>query len=108
MACTRNKYTRSIPATELATLRERAAMAEAAQEEKAKFAFTCANLRARLEQAGKERDELRKDAERLQKDAERMQKALSEIAEWTDRYTSPGHPIGTVARAAIAAEEEKE
>jgi hypothetical protein len=28
--------------------------------------------------------------------------ALHEIAEWTDRYTTPGHPISTVARAAIA------
>lgn len=29
-------------------------------------------------------------------------KALSDIAEWTERYTSPGHPISTIARAAIA------
>ena len=28
--------------------------------------------------------------------------ALREIAEWTERYTTPGHPISTVARAAIA------
>lgn len=28
--------------------------------------------------------------------------ALKEIAEWTERYTTPGHPISTVARAAIA------
>lgn len=27
---------------------------------------------------------------------------LREIAEWTERYTTPGHPISTVARAAIA------
>lgn len=27
--------------------------------------------------------------------------ALHEIAEWTERYTTPGHPISTVARAAI-------
>lgn len=40
----------------------------------------------------------------LQKRAERMQKALSDIAEWTDRYTTPGHPISTIARAAIAKE----
>lgn len=51
-----------------------------------------------------ELDALRKDAERLQKDAERMQKALLDIAEWTDRYTKPGHPISNVARAAIAGE----
>lgn len=31
-------------------------------------------------------------------------KALRDIAEWTDRYTAPGHPISTVARAAIAKE----
>ncbi len=28
--------------------------------------------------------------------------ALREIAEWTDRYTTPGHPVSTVAKAAIA------
>ena len=28
--------------------------------------------------------------------------ALAEIAEWTERYTTPGHPISTVARAALA------
>jgi len=67
MACTRNKYTHSIPATELASLREKAAMVD-----------------------------------ELQKRAERMQKALSDIAEWTDRYTTPGHPVSTIARAAIA------
>ncbi len=44
------------------------------------------------------------ELERLRKDAERMQKALSDIAEWTDRYTTPGHPISTIARAAIAKE----
>jgi len=27
---------------------------------------------------------------------------LAEIAEWTERYTTPGHPISTVARAALA------
>ena len=69
MACTRNKYTRSIPATELASLREKAAMVD-----------------------------------ELQKRAERMQKALSDIAEWTDRYTTPGHPISNIARAAITKE----
>ena len=61
----------SIPAADLATLRENAAMV----------------------------DELRKRAER-------MQKALSDIAEWTDRYTTPGHPVSTIARAAIAQEGE--
>lgn len=66
MACTRNKYTHSIPATELASLREKAAMVD-----------------------------------ELQKRTERMQKALSDIAEWTDRYTTPGHPISTIARAAM-------
>ena len=57
----------SIPAAELATLRENAAMVDELQER-----------------------------------AERMQKALSDIAEWTDRYTTPGHPVSTIARAAIA------
>ena len=28
--------------------------------------------------------------------------ALREIAEWTERYTTPGHPISTAARAVIA------
>ena len=59
--------TNSIPAAELATLREQAAMVD-----------------------------------ELQKRAERMQKALSDIAEWTDRYTTPGHPVSTIASAAIA------
>lgn len=61
------KPTTSIPAAELATLREKAALVD-----------------------------------ELQKRAERMQKALSDIAEWTDRYTTPGHPVSTIARAAIA------
>ena len=42
------------------------------------------------------------EADELQKREERMQKALSDIAEWTDRYTTPGHPVSTIARAAIA------
>jgi len=46
-------------------------------------------------------------ADELQKRAERMQKALSDIAEWTDRYTTPGHPVSTIARAAIAQEPKK-
>ena len=55
------------------------------------------DYRSRLAMAEKDRDE-------LQKRAERMQKALSDIAEWTDRYTTPGHPVSTIARAAIAQE----
>ena len=66
------KPTNAIPAAELATLREKAAMAD-----------------------------------ELQKRAERMQKALSDIAEWTDRYTTPGHPVSTIASAAIAQEQTK-
>jgi len=27
--------------------------------------------------------------------------ALNDIAEWTERYTTPGHPISTVAKAAL-------
>lgn len=42
------------------------------------------------------------EADELRKDAERMRNALVDIADWTDRYTKPGHPISTVARAAIA------
>lgn len=61
-----DKPTTSIPAAELASLREKAAMVD-----------------------------------ELQKRAERMQKALSDIAEWTDRYTTPGHPVSTIARAAM-------
>lgn len=33
--------------------------------------------------------------------------ALKEIAEWTERYTSAGHPISTVARAALAKHREQ-
>ena len=57
----------------------------------------------------RELERLRKDAmvDELQKRAERMQKALSDIAEWTDRYTTPGHPVSTIARAAIAQEPKK-
>ena len=44
------------------------------------------------------------ELERLRKDAERMRNALVDIADWTDRYTKPGHPISTVARRAIAGE----
>ena len=70
-----------VPAAELATLREK---------EKDRDA-----LLLMMEQVEQERDE-------LQKRAERMQKALSDIAKWTDHYATPGHPISTIARAAIA------
>jgi hypothetical protein len=33
--------------------------------------------------------------------ANRCEKALAEICEWTERYTSPGHPITTVAKRAL-------
>ena len=32
---------------------------------------------------------------------ESLRKALTEIAEWTDRYTSQGHPVSTVAKRAL-------
>ena len=38
----------------------------------------------------------------LDKVNQELLEALKEIADWTDRYTSAGHPISTVARAAIA------
>ena len=60
---------------------------------------------ARLEACAAELATLREKAamvDELRKRAERMQKALSDIAEWTDRYTTPGHPVSTIARAAIA------
>lgn len=47
---------------------------------------------------------LEDDNKALRARLEQAEEALTEIAEWTDRYTSPGHPIGTVARAAIAGE----
>ena len=37
---------------------------------------------------------------------QQLLEALKEIAEWTERYTSPGHPVSTVARKAIAAAQE--
>lgn len=38
---------------------------------------------------------------RLHEVNQELLKALKEIADWTERYTSAGHPISTVARAAI-------
>lgn len=32
---------------------------------------------------------------------EALRAALTEISEWTDRYTSHGHPISTVAKRAL-------
>ena len=40
--------------------------------------------------------------DQLEKQRDELLAALREIAEWTERYTTPGHPISTVARAAIA------
>ena len=39
---------------------------------------------------------------RLHQVNQELVEALKEIAEWTERYTSAGHPISTVARAALA------
>lgn len=40
--------------------------------------------------------------DQLEKQRDELLAALREIAEWTERYTTPGHPISTVAREAIA------
>ena len=37
-----------------------------------------------------------------------MRKALEEIIEWTDRYTSPDHPITIFAKKALSAVKEKD
>lgn len=39
---------------------------------------------------------------RLADENARMISALSEIAEWTDRWTTKGHPVSAIARAAMA------
>lgn len=39
--------------------------------------------------------------EQQAKQIEALRNALTEIAEWTDRYTSPGHPVSTVAKRAL-------
>lgn len=57
---------------------------------------TIATLTAELAEAREQRDSLRDECERLRE-------ALREIAEWTDRYTAPGHPISTAARRALSA-----
>jgi hypothetical protein len=38
---------------------------------------------------------------RMHKANQDLLDALRGIAEWTERYTTPGHPISTVSRAAI-------
>ncbi len=53
-------------------------------------------------------DELQQFAQRierphLQRIAE-LENALRYIKEWTDRYTSPGHPISTVAGRVLSGE----
>ena len=39
---------------------------------------------------------------RLIEERDALLAALEDIAQWTERYTQPGHPISTVARRAIA------
>ena len=39
---------------------------------------------------------------KLMRERDELLAALREIAEWTERYTTPGHPISTAARAVIA------
>lgn len=43
----------------------------------------------------------------LDKVNQELVEALEEIAEWTERYTSAGHPISTVARAILAKHKEQ-
>jgi|GEM_PF-3803207 len=38
----------------------------------------------------------------LDKTNQELVEALKEIASWTERYTTPGHPVSMVARKAIA------
>lgn len=38
----------------------------------------------------------------IQKQRDELLAALEDIAQWTERYTQPGHPISTVARRAIS------
>lgn len=82
-------------AAELATLREKAVRIEQVEKERDEANARLHDVSVACATAEQERDE-------LQKRAERMQKALSDIAEWTDRYTTPGHPVSTIASAAIA------
>jgi hypothetical protein len=39
---------------------------------------------------------------RLHEVNQKLLEALEGIADWTDKYTTAGHPISTIARAAIA------
>ena len=39
---------------------------------------------------------------RVEGERDSLLAALEDIAQWTERYTQPGHPISTVARRAIA------
>lgn len=48
-----------------------------------------------------------KELRRLHQVNQELAGALKEIAEWTERYTSAGHPISTVARAALAKHREQ-
>ena len=57
-----------------------------------------------------ERKELRAAYEALKAENEaqakriaELEKGLTEISEWTKRYTTPGHPISTVADRLLAA-----
>lgn len=47
-------------------------------------------------------DALMADHKKLHEVNAELLEALKEIADWTDRYTTPGHPVSKVARAAIA------
>ena len=43
-----------------------------------------------------------KELRRLRDVNQELLAVLQEIVDWTDRYTTQGHPISVVARAAIA------
>jgi len=46
-------------------------------------------------------DILRAENEKLKAEIAKLRKSMLEICEWTERYTSPGHPITTVAKRAL-------
>ena len=66
-----------------------------------------ATLRAALAQQASEEDDLKvtkqidnlfTDRDNLKLRTVELENGLREIAEWTERYTAPNHPISTIAR----------
>ena len=39
------------------------------------------------------------------KEVDQMRTALKDIAEWTEKYTTPGHPVSNIARRALGEKE---